>query len=64
MQDLRTGNDLLSKIQDGAAGQTVALDMMLSEIRSARTSIVRDLRTELREISRMAAQDSQDRAEN
>lgn len=64
LQDLRTGNELLSKIQDGASGQTVALDMMLSEIRNARTSIVRDLRTELREISRMAAQASQDRGEN
>lgn len=63
LQDLRGGNDILAKIQDGTSGQAVVLDMMLSEIRTARTSIVRDLRTELREISRLAAS-AQDRGDN
>lgn len=64
LQDLRAGNDLLSRIQDGTSGQSVVLDMMLAEIRTARTSIVRDLRTELREISRLAVtQTNQDRPE-
>lgn len=61
LQDLRGGNDILARIQDGTAGQAVVLDMMLSEIRTARTSIVRDLRGELRELSRLTA--SQDRGE-
>ncbi len=63
LQDLRGGNDILAKIQDGTSGQAVVLDMMLSEIRTARTSIVRDLRTELREISRLAAS-TQERGDN
>jgi hypothetical protein len=65
LQDLRASNELLSRIQDGTSGQSVVLDMMLSEIRTARTSIVRDLRTELREISRLAAaQTTQDTQES
>lgn len=56
LQDMRAGNESLSKIQEGSAKQAVLLDMMLTEIRSARNSIVRDLRAELRELSRNMAE--------
>lgn len=48
---LKGGNELLTKIQDGAASQVGVLNVLVNEVRNARSSVVRDLRTEIRSLA-------------